>query len=185
MRQKGLIVPTVYLLGFRGTGDFDHPQYAHEPALIKAGHVGLQLEGDERVFGFHPTVAAAEQAGGEKALIELLKEHQAQDGTVQEDTAIFQRARALAQQGERTTVWVIAYEFTTAEFEAFQNQLLDWYVHEKIFRYNFPKTDGSFNLGEYNCALFPKLLGLAIPSLDGNLRVYIEALKRGGTEWQP
>jgi hypothetical protein len=144
----------------------------------------LQLAGDERVFGFHPTVAALEQAGGAAALTDWLIAHVAQDSAVQDDTLIFRRAHALAQQGERTTVWQIAYELSAEEFERVRTMLLEWYNTGQVFRYNFPKADGSFNPGECNCALFPKLLGLTVPSENGNLRTYIEAMA-GGKLWQP
>ena len=73
----------VYLLGFRGVGF----KVKDEFALIRAGHVGWQLEGDDRIFGFHPTPTAIEAAGGEEAAIRILKdEHDTLDGTVQIDT---------------------------------------------------------------------------------------------------
>ena len=43
---------TVRLIAFRGVG-FSNPRYTNEDALIKAGHVGFQLEGDPTIYGFH------------------------------------------------------------------------------------------------------------------------------------
>jgi hypothetical protein len=86
----------IYLLGFRGTG-FADLQYAAEPALIRAGHVGIAFEDDPTlILGFHPTEAEIARVGGEEAAIEWLKENEPLDGALQADYAIFARAYALS-----------------------------------------------------------------------------------------
>lgn len=76
------------VLVYRGTGGVlnkAHPRYS-EPALIRAGHVGVigLVEGD-KVIGFHPTPEAAEAAGGERPLLEKLGRHEAVPGRLQDD----------------------------------------------------------------------------------------------------
>src|SRR5688572_7533851 len=99
-------MPKVSLIAFRGTGNFKSPKYRDKPGLIKAGHVGIQLEGEKRIFGFSPPAKVSEAVGGEEKLLELLLEHHPQIGTVQDDTEIFELAYQLHQKGERTEVIV-------------------------------------------------------------------------------
>lgn len=168
----------ILLLAFRGTGGFNNPQYKNEPALIKVGYVGILFEGDNRIFGFHPTSEAAEAAGGQDNLVALLKQRIAQQGRIHEDTTVFERAYALNQQGERTRVIALTYEVSEETFQRVRQTLLEWYNTGKTFQYNFPFRDGSFNEGEYNCATFPKLLGIVIPSEDRLLFNYIAEMER-------
>jgi hypothetical protein len=75
-------MPLVQVLIFRGTGGVlnkDHPYY-NEPALVRAGHVGLSGVIADKIIGFHPTEAAAEHLGSEEALIEALSRHEPQPG---------------------------------------------------------------------------------------------------------
>ena len=70
----------IYLIGFRGTS-FQDPQYTQEPTLIRAGHVGIAFEDDlDLILGFHPTVEAIENIGGDEAAIEWLKENEPLEG---------------------------------------------------------------------------------------------------------
>ena len=175
----------IFLLAFRGTGGFRDPKYSSEPALIRAGHVGIQFEGDDRIFGFHPTLAAETAAGGEDAIIDLLKNHIGQSGAVQDDTSIFERAYILFKQGEHTEVFVLTYEVEEEEFHKMRQTLLEWYNMKKEFTYNFPNHDGTFAENHYNCAIFPKLLGLPLPSENGLVSHYIGAMRlKGAKAWQ-
>lgn len=176
----------VFLIAFRGTGGFNNPSYKDEPALIKAGHVGIQFEGDERIFGFHPSPQAESVAGGEEKITDLLKDHIPQPGIVQIDTLIFERAFHLARQGERTEVLALTYELPDDTFEKACQTLLQWYNIQKVFWYNFPPIEGSFKEDEYNCATFPQLLGLEIPSKDGVLHNYLNEMReQGAILWKP
>jgi hypothetical protein len=178
-------MPKVSVIGFRGTGNFKSPKYRDKPGLIKAGHVGIQLEGDKRIFGFSPAPKVIEAVGGEDKLLELLLEHNAQIGTIQDDTTIFELAYQLHQKGERTEVIVWEQDLTEKEFEAIQNDLLDWFESQKTYLYNLPFEDGTFEKDQCNCAIFPKLLGITIPSENGNLRVYLETMREKGAKlWQ-
>jgi len=179
-------VSKITLIGYQGTGGFRSPRYAREPGLIKAGHVGIQCDGDDRIFGFHPTAAAVEAAGGLEALIEQLQNHVAQPGAVFDDTAVFVRAHELAEQGERTTVW--HWEIDVSEDEAARicQMLVSAYETQQAFVYNFPRRDGSFEAGQANCATFPAQMGLPLPSPNGNLSIYVPAMiEQGATQWTP
>jgi hypothetical protein len=179
-------VPKIYLMGFRGTGNFKSPKYRDKPGLIKAGHVGIQLEGDGRIFGFSPPPEISASVGGEEKLIEMLLEHIAQPGTVQDDTAIFELAYQLNQQGERTEVLSLELEVSIEAFEDIKQQLLEWYDTQRTSLYNLPFEDGTFREGECNCAIFPNLIGVQIPTKNGNLRHYLEVmLEEGAVLWQP
>lgn len=175
----------IFLVGFRGTGGFYNPKYKAEPALIKAGHIGIQFEDDARIFGFHPTLTAEDEAGGEDAIVELLRSHVPQTGCVQDDTAIFERANVLFNQGERTEVLALIYEVSEEAFQKIKQTLLEWYNIKKEFQYNFPDEEGQFEENQYNCATFPELLGLTLPVKDGRLAFYIEKmLEQGAVGWQ-
>ncbi len=176
----------IYLIAFRGTGGFDSPKYMNEPALIKAGHVGIQFEGEQRVFGFHPNPQTSENMGGEDKVIELLRQHIAQPGTIQDDTEIFVRAYTLSVQGERTEVLALSYELSEERYQEIRVKLLLWYNEQTQFQYNFPQEGGGFPSGEYNCSTFPLLLGINIPTESGLLHEYVALMRQQGAEsWQP
>ena len=168
-------------MGFRGTGGVynqEHPHY-DKPALIRAGHIGLAGIIEGKIIGFSPTPESAEKAGGEKELLEKLRNHEAVPGCLQDDTAIFRQAYEMAQKGENTIVWMIEIEVSQETVE----KIRDWYETGKESLYNFPEFDGSFKPGEYNCATFPVLMGISIPANTGILRTYIAEMSRKGKKW--
>lgn len=170
----------VYLLGFRGLGF----SAKDESALIRAGHVGWQLEGDERIFGFHPTDAAIAAVGGEGAALRILKdEHDTLEGTVQIDTAIFERAVELSEIGERTIVRRYLVELSEGEFERVKLQTETWYTEQKIFAYSFPPEE--LMPDRDNCATFPRRLGLPLLDPVGQMRNYVVVLEEKGEIWTP
>lgn len=64
--------------------------------------------------------------------------------------------------------------------------MLQWYTEGKVFQYNLPDRDGAFNPNEYNCAVFPKLLGIDIPLDNGKVYLYVDKMiELGATEWRP
>jgi hypothetical protein len=175
-------MPIIRLLAFRGTGgvfDEEHDYY-QEAGLIRAGHVALADVIEGKIIGFSPTPEAAEALGGEQALLEALGEHIAQAGRLQDDTAIFERAQALANQGERTQVWELPIEVSEATLDAIKS----WYNEKKEYLYNFPDSQGNFPEGEANCATFPKHLSIDVPATTGKLSDYLDAMKlKGAKEW--
>jgi hypothetical protein len=175
-------MPTIFIVGFRGTGGLTNPKHQHfsEPALVRAGHVAIGGVIPDKLIGFSPTPEAAEAAGGELALLELLKQHIAQVGCLQDDTAIFERAKELAAKDEPTTVYKLDIEVSDATFETIKT----WYNNKKEAMYNFPNWDDTFEPNEYNCGIFPALLGVPIPSTTGSTTDYVEDMKaKGATKW--
>ncbi len=180
-------MPTIQIIAFRGTGGFDNPKYKQFPGLIKAGHVGIKFEDDKRIFGFHPSPKAEMEAGSEEKLLELLLQGIAQEGTLQVDTDIFVLAYQLHQQGERTEVWVIDQEYTEAQYNQIKENALKWHTDGAVWQYSLPNRDGTFDENEYNCAIFPKLLGIRLPIDDGKIAKYLYAMKQSGSarKWYP
>ena len=176
----------VRLIGFRGLGFTK--AFKSEDALIRAGHVGWQLEGDKRIFGFHPTKEAIDRVGGEHTAIEWLKEHKTLDGSVQIDNTIFERANELVpilqEKGAKRIprVWQQIIELSDAEFEQIKEATETWYTQGKIAAYGFPGPASGIEVN--NCATFPKVLGLPIPEETGQLSVYIPQLEALGELWQ-
>jgi filamentous hemagglutinin len=171
----------VYLIGFCGTGFAD--TYEHEPALVQSGHVDFAFEGDDRIFGFHPTPMAVQTIGSDQAVIEWLKALNTLPGTLQVDNTAFERAYALSQAGGRTTVWQMAIDLLESEFQQIYTQVLQWYTEQVEFRYSFPAETPMDDRD--NCATFPRRLGLPLPETSGQLRVYIPALAERGSKWHP
>lgn len=176
----------IEIIAFRGTGGFRNPKYKSLPSLIKAGHVGFKFENESTIYGFHPSTEAEKQAGGEDNLLQLLLNHEAQDGMLQNDTAIFVQAHKLHQEGERTGVWVLARVVVDKQYAKIKRTAMQWYTEGKVFQYNLPNHNGNFEPNEYNCAVFPKLLGIDIPLDNGKVYEYIEKMKElGASKWQP
>lgn len=180
---------TITIVAFRGTG-FRRQKYKTEPALIRAGHVGFIFEDEpETIYGFHPSSKAVDSAGSIEEVIERLKKHERQPGTVQKDTAVFHRAYELAGQGEldqRTEVYQLTYEVEDDIYQRSRKMVLELYQTQKEIWYNFPYEDGTFADGEYNCAIFPKHAGIPIPSENGLVNKYIKAMQeQEATLWSP
>jgi hypothetical protein len=176
----------VWLIGFRGLGFTK--DFKNEDALIRAGHVGWQLEGDKRIFGFHPTKEAVDKVGGDDAAIEWLKEHKTLDGAVQVDNAIFERANELvpileAKGAKRIPrVWQQTIELSDEEFQRIKEIVELWYTQNKTAAYGFPSPTSGTEVN--NCATFPRVLGLPLPEETGQLSAYIPKLEALGEPWQ-
>lgn len=177
-------MPIIQILIFRGTGGVyneDHPFYS-EPALVRAGHVGIIGIVEDKIIGFHPTPEAAEAAGGEKALLNALKDKKPQPGCLQDDDTYFERAYQLIEVTDgRTTVFM--YEVEIAEETL--NQIRSWYNDRKEVLYNFPKPDGSFNATESNCAMFwLDWFKIPLPLKTGSISTIVKEMqKEGYSKW--
>jgi len=105
---------------------------------------------------------------------------------LQDDTEVFNQAYKLNQEGERTQVWVLEQSIAAEEYQQIKHTTVQWYTEGRLSQYNLPKRDGTFNPNEYNCAVFPKLLGISIPINNGKVYVYIEKMiELGAKEWHP
>ncbi len=177
-------MPVIQVVIFRGTGgvyNTDHP-YHSEPALVRAGHVGVIGVVANRIIGFHPTPEAAEDAGSEKALLRALKEKIPQPARLQDDNRYFRRAYELSERGERTTVYM--YEVDIPEDTL--NEIRTWYNEQKEALYNFPDDDGQFSEGESNCAVFWLRFKIPLPERTGKIRHLTEKMQREEYDtWQP
>lgn len=166
----------IRILIFRGTGgvyNSEHP-YHDEPALVRAGHVGVSGVIEGKIIGFHPTPEAAEALGGETALLETLKQKKAQHGCLQDDDVYFERASELADETNgRTTVYM--YEVEISE-DTLENIRL-WYTEKKSALYNFPSDDGQFKLGECNCAIFWQRFSIPLPVPTGLIRDIVDRMQ--------
>lgn len=169
-------MPTIQVLIFRGTGGVyneDSPHY-HEPALVRAGHVGVMGIIEGTIIGFHPTPEAAEAAGGEEALLNALWDKIPQPGRLQDDNAYFERAYELSEMGERTTVYMYEVEISDATL----NDIRSWYNNGKEAIYNFPSKQGRFSGTESNCAMFWfTWFRIALPKQTGNIKELVEVME--------
>jgi RHS repeat-associated protein len=115
----------IRIVGFRGIGfnaeNYSNLDLVNEPDLIKAGHVGIWFEGDQAIYGFHPSEEA--MAAVEDPLTHL-REGGALRGQVYNDAEIFQRAQELAAMGERTTVGHESIFVSESEFSAIKQTVL-------------------------------------------------------------
>lgn len=177
-------MPVIQVLVFRGTGgvyNAEHPYYS-EPALVRAGHVGVAGVIDDKIIGFHPTSEAAQAIGGEKALLNALKDKIAQPGRLQDDDEYFKRAHELrdATNG-RTTVYMYEVEIS----EETLNNIRTWYNDNKEALYNFP-DDGQFKNRESNCAMFwVEWFKIPLPKRTGSIKVLAKEMKDEGYDiWQ-
>jgi hypothetical protein len=166
----------IQVLIFRGTGGVfkpDNPFY-EEPALVRAGHVGVKGAIEDKIIGFHPTPEAAEKIGGEKALLEALGDKQPQPGCLQDDNAYFERAAELMDTTNgRTTVYMYEVEITDETLEAIRS----WYDEGKETLYSFPNDDGQFDSNQSNCAIFWQRFGIPLPVRTGLIRDITERMQ--------
>lgn len=179
-------MPIIQILIFRGTGGVynkDHPFYS-EPALVRAGHVGVIGIVEDKIIGFHPTPEAAEATGGEKALLEALKQKKPQPGRLQDDDAYFERAFELIEATDsRTSVYMYDVEIS----EGTLKQIRSWYNEGKEALYNFPHEDGQFNEQESNCAMYwVEWFKIPLPKRTGNIKVLTKIMKDEEYDiWRP
>lgn len=186
----------VFLVGFRG-GGFRNSVFAQEDPLIKAGHVGLFFENEKGlIYGFHPTAEASAAVGGEKNLIEKLKNHEVVDGCLQNDTHIFERAQELyvkikngtidlpeitQDRSDQFEVWMYEIELPDNEFERVRQLVTQWYNEQTRFNYTFPHQQ--LNVEWDNCVTFPRRLNLPILGDSGQIQACVEVFKAKGALW--
>jgi hypothetical protein len=172
-------VPIIRVLIFRGTGGVynpDHP-YHGEPALVRAGHVGVSGVIEGKIIGFHPTSEAAEALGDEKKLLEALGKKKAQPGCLQDDNTFFERAVELVEETDgRTAVYMYDVEISDETLQSIRS----WYTEKKSALYNFPDDDGQFKQGEGNCAIFWQRFSIPLPVVSGNIREIIQIMDEEG-----
>ena len=173
-------MPVIQVLIFRGTGGVfqpEHPRHS-EPALVRAGHVGVKGVIEGKIIGFHPTPEAAEALGSERELLKALGDKQPQPGRLQDDDAYFERAAELvATANERTTVYFYEVEISDETLQSIRS----WYTEQREALYNFPERDGSFKASESNCAVFwLEWFKIPLPLKTGSIRTLVEEMEKEG-----
>jgi hypothetical protein len=130
--------------------------------LIYTGHVGISFEAETPIYGFNPD-SEAEPA---HQVIDQLKAQKGYPGKVTDDTEAFLRA---AVQG----LEIVKVEYVCSE-EVF-NRIEAAFKTAKAgtsLRYSFPGGNG-----DCNCATWPATIGLPIPSANGKMAAYMDAMK--------
>jgi hypothetical protein len=167
-------MPTISIVAFRGLS------FSKESALIRTGHVALGGVISDKLIGFSPTPQAIEAAGGEMELFKLLRAGKAQPGCLQDDTTVFLRAKELSTLNKNIEIWELDVEISIEILTTIKA----WYNEKREALYNFPDNKGRFEAGQYNCAIFPVVLGVPIPISNGQLYPYVEAMvKNGAFRW--
>lgn len=173
----------VCLVGFADVG-IRKPEYRNEHGLIKLGHVGILFEGvNSTILGFHPTPGAIHAIGGEDKAYDWLRNRKRLDGSLQNDTFVFDRAFDLSTSNSDLTVWQLPLLLPASEFDRVVEKASRWHWEQNIFPYMLPPKVPTENWD--NCATFPRRLGLSIPESTGQLFWYIEALRHQGNRWIP
>jgi len=165
-------------------------RYVQQDFLAYAGHVGVSLDGGNKIYGFTPI---RPEAMPMKTFLGELGRNQSFPGSVKDDTAHFHLANKIAQDlSANTNVIVVPMRVTNERSLELIKQLQGMESQkngEHGKRYSFPYQDSDprseggtkhyENENTANCAAFPGLIGVPIPVKSGQIRDYIPAMK----EW--
>lgn len=174
----------VRIIGFRGVGN--DPRYIGESGLIKAGHVGISIDGGHTIFGFRPTSEAIATFSSPEAAFAHLRARYDLPGGVYDDTVTFWRAAQLAQTGARTAVWQSIIRVSVIEadriFYKLQQAISAGSALGALYRYP-NKRGAEMPPGVNNCATWSRELGIPILEPTGRLRQYVALLQARGERW--
>jgi hypothetical protein len=175
-------MPELWLLGFRGATRASYRAFAEADPLLYTGHVGLSLDRGATIFGFSPLAPDAPP----REVIDRLKRGDTFPGIVRDDRPVFVRAAEAAVRGLLASpvyLWAQpADRPTLARLRALiQDDMLAGVSAAKAYGWLGGRA------GVYNCATWPRSLGVAVPEETGQLADYIAALRRvsGGRRWTP
>lgn len=173
-------VPELWLLGFRGATRASYRAFAEGDPLLHTGHVGLSLDRGATIYGFSPLVPGAPP----REVIDRLKRGETFPGVVRDDRTVFERAVVAAERGLLgSPVYLWARELDASAMEGIGErlvaELLGQAAAEKRYGWLVARE------GVYNCATWPRSLGVTLPEETGQLADYIDALRRvaGGRQW--
>lgn len=180
------------IVGFRGIG-FSPNRY-HEPkdlfnqqsGLIKAGHVGVSVDGGKTIYGFQPTPEAIAEFPSFKDLLDHLQSGASVEGGVFDDTAIFWQAHRLVSYGARTHVWQLVVPVSPHEFTGIAAKLQAAVAAGSSLGvlYRYPDWGGApMAEGVDNCATWPRNLGMEILEPTGQMRILMQKLEQHGFPW--
>jgi hypothetical protein len=168
----------IYLQAFRGNRDKGYiglfrskleanknnegPGPTEWECLVYTGHVGVSFEALTPIYGFNPST------GHELVhmVMETLKAKKAYPGKVTDDTPAF-------ELGSSYGLEIIRIEYVCSE-EAY-NKIKAAFDKEKASTklcYSFPG-----GAGDCNCATWPANIGVPLPSVNGNMVHYMEAMQ--------
>lgn len=142
-----------------------------QECLLYAGHVGIAFSADRPIYGFKPKCEPGSIA---KTLDALLDSQTAFPGVVSDDTEVFAEA-------ERRKLGVVRkqYDLTEDEYDAVES-IFKRELQQSGFMYCFPGGPG-----DCNCATWPEKLGLRIPHQSGQMKAYVEAMKKTAEQNRP
>lgn len=162
-------------------------QMFQQDPLLHYGHVGVSFDGGRTIYGLTPPIKGTAELT--PAMVkERVENHIPVPGIIGDDTATFERARALVAHGWDLEITVAAQSLDEATLQvAFDmNRGLartPGQQHGKEYQwpYEKPNEHGDYyaNASTRNCATYPEMIGLCVPEQSGQLRDYIPKLK----EW--
>lgn len=138
------------------------PGPSGDECLVYTGHVGISFEAQSPIYGFNPSTGSDPVS----EVIRKLKAEEAYPGQVTDDTSAFSLARSFG-----LTVETIEFVYPESRY----NELKAAFEAQKSgtkYRYSFPS-----GAGDCNCATWPGKIDIPIPSANGNMKVYIVAMK--------
>jgi hypothetical protein len=175
-------MPELWLLGFRGATRASYRAFADTDPLLYTGHVGLSFDHGTTIYGFSPHAPSEVP----RAVIDRLKRGGTYPGIVRDDRTVFERAATAAARnllGSPIHLW--AQELDAPILERirarFQAEPLGRPLATKRYGWLIARE------GVYNCATWPRSLGVTLPEDTGQLADFIAALRivSGGREWTP
>lgn len=181
---EGAEQPTITLYGFRGAGSTRDLLAADAPhPYVVTGHVGYSFDGGRQIFGFGPKVPEGMSAYD---AAQSLRDGASYPGIITDDTAVFRSVAenpAVGRDGLSQVVVEQKIPVSSADFDAIKA------AHDAIgvdspmdnAFYGFPGKNAS----TYNCATFPRKLGIPTPEASGNMRLYFPELEKQGQPWEP
>lgn len=180
--DRAVAVSELWLFGFRGATRASYRAFADTDPLLHTGHVGLSLDRGATIFGFSPLILDTSPRDS----IARLKRGDTFPGIVRDDRAVFERAVDAAGRGlldSPVYLWVQTLDApTVARIHALlRADVIEGVPAEK--RYGWLRA----REGVYNCATWPRSLGISLPEETGQMTKHIAALRRvsGGRRWTP
>jgi hypothetical protein len=165
-------VPQVWLMGFQGATRAGYHLFRDTDPLLLTGHVGVSLDGGTTIFGFSPYAPLLSP----QTVIDALAAGRTFPGMVRDDRELFVRAVSAAARGyTRTPVYLWAQEILDADWAAVARRLQS--ARDASPETTTPYSWPSVPENGYNCATWPRTLGIAIPETSGRLARYIPALR--------
>lgn len=176
----------VRIVGFTGVLAYRYAsiQYAHEPSLIKAGHIAVSLDEGTTLYGFRPIPEAVRALPPTQDILEYLLQGHVLPGGVYDDTAVFWRAHQLARLGAPTQVWQQIIPVSQSEFVRIEQDMQVAVARGSTLGIYYRLSGkGPMTADHDNCVTWIRHLGLPVPDDAGRLSRAIRVLKQHGHPW--